>query len=711
MPVENKYLYTLGLLFCLVLGANAQQRPSILMTKEKVSAIQQGIRQYPLLSASYQEVLIQADAALAAPINVPVPKDGGGGVTHEQHKKNYANIFNCGIVYQITKDIRYANYIRDILLNYASQYEKWPLHPAKKEQEPGRIFWQNLNDFVWQVYTIQGYDMVYDALAVKDRQQIETHLFKPILHFFTVDCKKTLDWIHNHGTWCLAAVGMTGYVLNQPEYVQMALKGSKKDGKTGYMVQLNELFSPDGYYAEGPYYQRYAMLPFIILAKTINNYQPELKIFDYRNKILSKAMNTTLQTTYTNGFFFPINDAIKDKSFKSPEIVLGVNIAYADIAPEPGLLDVAQRQQRVTVSDAGLEVSKAISEGKSQPFDYISTWFTDGAKGDQGGLGILRHGDNKDQQCVVLKAASQGMGHGHFDRLNMLYYDNNVEMFFDYGASRFINIESKGGGGYLKENNTWAKQTIAHNTIVADRTSHFKGKLKDAELTAPKISGFKNTPTIKYLYAKEDKAYTGIGLSRLVGLVSVPELDKPLLVDVFQAQSNKEHHYDLPFWYKGHIVAASFPITANTAELRPFGTDNGYQHIWNVAAMQTKENTGFVSILNNYRFYTTYFIHDTPLKINLVRTGANDPYLNLTEANGFIQSAKGKGVTTFVNLTETHGNVSPGNETVVNAKPSVTHLQIQKKSDRKFSLIFLARETQRRLDIDLDDNDNIIKIQ
>ncbi|MGC4232294.1 MAG: alginate lyase family protein [Niabella sp.] len=709
--MEKKYLYTLGLFFCLIFSAQAQQHPNILITKEKIAALREGIAQYPLLNASYREVVQQADAALAEPVNVPVPKDGGGGVTHEQHKKNYTSIYNCGIAYQVSGDKKYVDYVRDILLNYAAQYEKWPLHPAKKDQEPGRIFWQSLNDFVWQVYTIQGYDMVYDALTANDRQQIETHLFKPILHFFTVDCKKTLDWIHNHGTWCLAAVGMSGYVLNQPEYVQMALKGSRKDGKTGYIKQLDELFSPDGYYAEGPYYQRYAMLPFIILAKTINNYQPELKIFDYRDKILSKAINTTLQTAYTNGFFFPVNDAIKDKSFESPEIVLGVNIAYADIAAEPGLLDVAQQQQKVTVSDAGLAVSKAVAEGKTQPFKYISAWFKDGAKGDQGGLGVLRYGANEDQQCMVLKAASQGMGHGHFDRLNMLYYDHNTEMFFDYGASRFINIESKGGGGYLKENNTWAKQTIAHNTLVADRTSHFNGKLKDAELTAPQITGFKHTPAVQYLYAKENKAYNGINLSRLAGLVTIPGLDKPLLVDIFQAQSVKEHQYDLPFWYKGHIVATSFPIKANTTELRPLGTNNGYQHIWNIAETQLKENTGFVSILNNYRFYTTYFIHDAPVKINLVRTGANDPDMNLTEANAFIQSAEGKGVTSFINLTETHGKVDPVSETVTSAKPSITNLAIQKDSDTKFRLTFLAKGKPHQLNIDLDAKDNIITVQ
>lgn len=38
-------------------------------------------------------------------------------------------------------------------------------------------------------------------------------------------------------------------------------------------------YSPDGYYREGPYYQRYAMYPFLIFALAMDNVKPELKVF------------------------------------------------------------------------------------------------------------------------------------------------------------------------------------------------------------------------------------------------------------------------------------------------------------------------------------------------------------------------------------------------------------------------------------------------
>lgn len=709
----NRLKFYILLVFILPFAyLKGQGHPNIMITKENVSAIRDGIKKYPLLSKSFDAIKLNADNALASPINVPTPKDGGGGFTHEQHKLNYNNIFNCGVAYQVTGDKKYAQYVSDILKKYATQYKSWKLHPARKnDQASGRIFWQTLNDFVWQVYTIQGYDMVYDAISSKDRANIETNLFIPILKFITVDGYETFNKIHNHGTWAIAATALTGYVLNKPDYVEMALKGSKKDGKTGYWAQLDQLFSPDGYYAEGPYYQRYALFPFLITAKAIHNYQPQENVFAYRDSILTKAVKTSLQSTDTRGYFFPINDAIKDKTFESIELVYGVNIIYADVSADNSLLDVAQRQGRVTVSDAGLLVAKAIAQDKTVPFKYTSQWIRDGKDGNQGGLGILRNGTNADQQIVLLKAGTQGMGHGHFDRLNLLYYDNNGEIFFDYGAARFLNIESKRGGHYLPENNTWAKQTVAHNTLVVDRTSHFNGNLEKAEQFAPKLEYFSDQKGLQAVSASESNAYDNAALKRIVALVSVPELAKPLLLDIFTATSNAFHQYDLPFWYKGQLVATSFPVKANTTELKPLGNQNGYQHIWLKAVNQLDKNGGYVGILNNNRFYTTHFISEQPLQVSMVSTGANDPEMSLTHENGFILSTAGKGETNFVSITETHGSVNPTEEAVSFAKTSISGLSFVTSAAGKISVTFKVKEKKYTVQIDSNSKNNFIQLR
>lgn len=693
------------------LSLMAQTHPSIMLTKANVATVKKGVNTYPLLRQSYQTVKNAADKALAEPIVVPVPKDGGGGYTHEQHKKNYTNMLNCGVAYQISGEKKYADYVKNVMLNYASQYEKWPLHPKRKsEEDGGRIFWQSLNDFVWQIYTIQAYDLVYDGIPATDRKTIEEKLFVPILKFFTEDRYDVFNKIHNHGTWNLAAVGITGYVLNKREYVEIAIKGSKKDGKTGYLAQIDQLFSPDGYYMEGPYYQRYALLPFVLFAKAINNYEPSRKIFEYRDKLLSKAIHTSLQTSYTDKTFFPLNDAIKDKTYESVELVYGVDLAYADIKAEVDLLDIAKQQNRVIVSDAGLKVAADLAAGKSVPFKYQSLWIRDGGKGDEGGLGILRSGANTDQQCVVLKASSQGMGHGHFDRLNLLFYDNTTEIFPDYGAARFLNIDTKNGGGYLPENNTWAKQTVAHNALVVDQTSHFNAKLEPADKASPTLLYFSNQPNLKVVSAKEAKAYTDVAMLRTSALVKVEGLGKPLLIDVMQAQSAKNHQYDLPFWYKGQLVNTSFPVTAKANQLTALGDKNGYQHIWLNANNKLENKAGMVGLLNKNRFYTTHFVSDNPLEVKLLSIGANDPEMNLVDGKAFMLSSSGQNQT-FVSITETHGGTDPINETVSSALPSVSELKLVKSDAQQTIISFKLNNKTYTYQINYTEKENYISLR
>lgn len=84
------------------LSAVAQVHPSLMMTRENGPAIRKGVLKYPILKNSYKMVKADADLALSQPIAVPAPTDAGGGYTHEQHKKNYTNILNCGIAYQVS---------------------------------------------------------------------------------------------------------------------------------------------------------------------------------------------------------------------------------------------------------------------------------------------------------------------------------------------------------------------------------------------------------------------------------------------------------------------------------------------------------------------------------------------------------------------------------------------------------------------------------
>jgi len=125
------------------------------------------------------------DALLEQDITIPVPKDAGGGYTHEKHKDNAKIIYDAGQLYRLTGERKYADYARRVMLAYADVYPDWKLHPAKKEQSPGRMFWQNLNESWWLLHVSQGYGAIKETLSDDQQEIIEKDLLRNMAEFLS----------------------------------------------------------------------------------------------------------------------------------------------------------------------------------------------------------------------------------------------------------------------------------------------------------------------------------------------------------------------------------------------------------------------------------------------------------------------------------------------------------------------------------------------
>lgn len=668
----------------LVLGTPsviAASHPNLVIDAADVDAMQGAVRHQGRFRDTFLAKQAAVNSALKLPLAVPVPKDAGGGYTHEQHKKNYQLMYNAGVLYQITGDTKYAEYVRDMLLTYAELYPNLPLHPKRRPgaSNPGKLFWQSLNEAVWLVYTIQAYDLIRPSLIDAEAETIEQGALRPMAKFLSVGSPETFNKVHNHGTWLTAAVGMAGYVLDEPEWVEQALLGLNKSGQGGFLRQLSTLFSPDGYYNEGPYYQRYALMPFVTFAKAIENNQPERGIFEYRDGIVMKAIDTTIQLSY-NDLFFPINDAIKSKGIDTEELVLGVTIAYGQ-SGNPQLLDIATRQDQILLTGDGLKVAQALDAGKQQSYEFKSFAFRDGKDGDEGALVVLRQQTDGDQ-ALVFKPAAQGMGHGHFDKLTWQFYDRGEEIVTDYGAARFLNVEAKNGGRYLEENETWAKQTIAHNTVVVDETSHFDKNLRVANKNHPDLLFFHADDQVKISAAEIDSAYPGVSLKRTLALVNIPGKSTTFAIDLFNVESSEKHQLDLPVHYNGQLVDTSFKLQGYTNSLKPLGQQNGYQHLWLKAYGKPESGLAQVTWLNdNGRFYTQTSLVDGATTLLFTGLGANDPNFNLRSENAFIARRDDVRSHTFLSVLEPHGEYNPSKEFTLEAESQVDVLAHQRKDD------------------------------
>jgi len=669
-----KKLFILTLLF-IIIATNliASDRPSLTINKEEAQEIKSLLGKNELIDNTYNNVLVKVEIALANPIEVPQPGEAGG-YEHEKHKQNYRDMKNAGLLFTITEDEKYAKFIQKMLDAYAEMYPKLPAHPLSHHQKPGKLFHQMLNEAVWLLNTSQAYDCVYNWLSEEDRNRYETNIFIPIAQWFSVEHPQEFDKIHNHGMWTAASVGMIGYVMGNQDYVEMALYGTKKDGKGGFLKQVEMLFSPDGYYMEGAYYVRYAMRPLFFFAEAVHRNQPELKIYEFKDQIIKKAFYAGVKMTFPNGVFAPINDASRSMDITAPGIVYGNSTIYNYYGEDINLLGIAKVQGEVPLNGCGLKVAKDFATKQPVPdFTWGSVEFTDGYDGEQGGLGILRTGEGKDQTMLLMKYGVHGLGHGHFDKLHFIFYDQQNEVIPDYGFARWINIEPKFGGRYLPENKTYARQTIAHNTVVVDGKSQNKGNRKAADKVHADRHFFETAdPKCQIMSAKTTDHFNGVAMQRTMLLLEDEKLEWPVVIDLYRLQCKKEHQYDYPIHFRGQLITTNFEYQSNS-ELNPLGEDFGYQHIWEQGSGKVTESP-VVTWLHSNRYYSVISSNKDG-EVIFGRTGANDPNFNLVSEPMFLIRENAKDHL-FASVIEPHGYFNEAQESSKQARPVIKKVEV-----------------------------------
>ena len=674
------------------LTLQASEHPNLILTESGVERMRENVGQVPLFDKSLASVKQQVDAEIAMGIDTPIPKDFSGGYTHQRHKQNFFIAQKAGGLYQILGDEKYAKYIRDMLFQYEAMYKDLPLHPQERSYARGKLFWQCLNDSNWLVYMSQAYDAIYNYLSKDERQTLETNLFRPFADFISIENPQFFNRVHNHSTWGIAAVGMIGLVMNDEELIQRALYGIDDDGlevggkdndggtikvegqRKGFFANLEEPFSPDGYYTEGPYYQRYAMYPFLIFALAMENNRPDLKVLQHKDNVLLKGVDALLNLSDADGEFFPLNDGQKGMSYYSASLVTAVDLAYFYGNKDPQLLSIVEKQGQVLLQESGLAAAIGVRDGKAKPYLKGSVNLSDGINGKQGGIGVLRHGN--EDLTLVFKYAAQGLSHGHYDKLSFSLYEKGEEVLQDYGLARFVNIEQKGGGNYLKENTTWAKTTIAHNTLSINQQKHFGGVYDVASQHHSELFTFDaSKDNVKVVSATEENAYPGTFMHRTMAVIKEESFEKAYLLDIMRVTSDSENQYDLPFYYLGQVIDNNFDYQSPTS-LHPLGEENGYQHLYVEGKGSAVEGNTKFSWLGAGKYYTLTMLTDAQDDIYLTRIGANDPEFNLRREAGIMLRRENTKDTVFVSVVEPHGSYSPVSESSKNSKSSIAKLEL-----------------------------------
>ena len=384
-------------------------------------------------------------------------------------------------------------------------------------------------------------------------------------------------------------------------------------------------------------------------------------------------------------------------AFINVVLMYGMETAFFRYASES-----KEKQNKVLLDESGLSVAMGIRDGKAQPFVKSSINLTDGQNGEQGGVAVLRYGN--EDLTLVFKYAAQGLSHGHYDKLSYSLYEKGDEVLQDYGLARFVNIGQKGGGNYLKENKTWAKTTIAHNTLSQNEQMHFNGKYETASKHHSELYFYDDAnKQVQVVSAIENNAYPGTQLHRTMAVIKDDGFEKPFMLDIMKINSDSKNQYDFPYYFMGQVLSQNFEYESPKV-LKPLGENNGYQHLYLEASGKASVGNSQFSWFNNNKFYTLTSITDYKDELLFTRIGANDPQFNLRRDPALILRRNNSKNTTFVSAIESHGFYSPVTESAVNSKSSIKELKVVLDSEEYTAISITSLKGNTKLFITANTN-------
>lgn len=643
--------------------------------------------------------LAHAEQDMQAILNEPlsIPGQGeAGGKEHARHKLNYQQASLASQLWLVTRNEDYLAFVRRLLLGYSQSYEALPAHVSKDSNPPGKLFHQCLNEGMWLLYGADAYGNIKSALPAAEREQIEQHLLRPMIDLLVVQNAHDFDVVHNHGIWSVAAAGIAGLVLDDETLVIQALYGNARDGVSGgFLAQLDQLFSPDGYYLEGPYYHRFALRPMVLFAEALVNSGTRRDIYAYRDEIIRKAILCLQQVAFPDGRFLALNDSSKTMGLIDEGAMLGAATLlnrYQDSRLNPAVAGLLRDHVQHLPLCAGSHALATFAEtAERAPLARDSQFISDGHAGDAGGLAILRAPSASGGESMLYLAFGQhgsdpglhsALDHGHFDGLHFGYHNGRHEVLTDYGFSRWVNIEPKFGGRYTPENRSYAKQSVAHNTLVVDETSHHGlDTARACEHHGSLVYFETSDPALQAASARLEGYVPGVTLQRSLALVTLPGIAEPLVIDLMRASSDTPHRYDTPLHFQGQLMVSD-PLLKQQASPTALGDANGYQHLWqlSVGDEQPAGTSQAVTWLQDDHFVTARLVCSDAATLVQGLIGANDPDSNLRSEPYLMLRSHGTRHT-VASVIETHGVFDEAREISSDARPHVTNSRLLHDSD------------------------------
>jgi|GEM_PF-3927899 len=391
-----------------------------------------------------------------APIVGPGYDATWAGITHNY---NANDARRCALAAALFDNHAAGEHARQLLMHYADVYLSH-VPGGKLSCTWGRIHCSGLEESVWIISMLWATELL-DKLGMLSDDEIDTlqtNLFEP-----AVD----LAWgewfyIHNIRMWHNAAIGSIALAFNDRLARREAIHG-----QMGYRQQCVDGFHADGLLYEGsPGYHGYAMSAIIILAEAMarNGYEP------YRDEHLKNMLLSPWRLMQPDGSVPPLNDYCPTTTL--PTRLYGTALRrYDDEAIQSVAALAFEQWQNEGYGPNRTAADWNCSTGyfARQEVDWLLAWdkLQECRKPTrqpptmvdmrQSGLGILR---GEQGNYLLLKCSAKGSGHDHHDKLNLIWWHDNVCWLGDTGTTT--------NNTPLHEN--WFKHTLGHNSVTVDCT-------------------------------------------------------------------------------------------------------------------------------------------------------------------------------------------------------------------------------------------------
>lgn len=663
-----------------------RSHPFLFYTSEALDNAKTKITTYTWASNALQQLKKRVDPLVSAP-EVVYPTFGTGSRDASDPIIQFmTKTRDAGLLYQLTNEPQYAEYVKKVLLGLASSYLDLPYVDATR----ARWDFELLAEIRHMMHLMSAYDLIMPSgiLNAEEQSLIKNRLFltnyeNSRRYIEIYPNMRYSNWV----TWMDFSVGATGILLNRPDWVDFAVNHPVTGIKNNLLNNVNE----DGFFLENSVaYLKFTTAAAIGFAEAL--YHSNLDLYhtpmsgirerdglSIQNKYPIREMLAALDYyRFSNNAVPPVGDS--GIISYSPLISIMLNeseLAYARYGLDPDLgkaLAAAIGYDRSGMPrDAGFIYAEPLDAIAQGPFTIGTNDFANAGYNWLGstvledtGAAFFRSsgGGNASNLNMYWDPYGAATGHYHSDKLSL-----NIHMLGQKAIQEAGSFAYDQTGPQIP----WGRTTLAHNTIVVDETSQapqaFAPWAMWAGDTASRSSaGEKKAlgigPLFKVIRAYNDTAYGGVlpiygstfSQTKLEDRLFDTKLDRTVamigdyVIDLFHASSPGQHQYDYPLHFpvpqQSGTYAGDTPLQPSSG---PLGAKNGYDKVDSVSRAATDQDWTY-----------TLALDDANVGIRMIGEPGTEIIKGSTIGNNSILIARrsGRQETHYASLFEPYTNAS-----------------------------------------------------